>query len=262
MEELEKLRAYGIEIRTRLTLRTMPLAIKMLKDVQDIPEGAQRPLKDFGYHLSQCQAFAMSRRDGISVAVFREDGWCPEPIIGFGFAEPPDYFLKGHSKYPYKLKSLEAGSNWAQTLPRLEFGKFMGIVSAPLCQTNFTPDLIMLYANSAQMTQILQSARFQTGLAFSNTISASAACVYATVLPLQRGEYQVTFPCAGDREKAMAHDDETIFTFPINKLEDLMEGVRYLDSHNRGLPVKVTMKNEYAMTESYTKLAKMVGVQI
>lgn len=262
MTELDKLHAYGEEIRTRLILRTFPIAIKMLQDGQDVPAGAQRPLKDLGHHMSQCQAFAMSRREGISVAVFKEDGWCPEPIIGFGFAEPPDFFMKGHSKYPYKLKSLEAASHWAQTLPKLKFGQFVGIVSAPLCQTNFVPDLIMIYANSAQMTQLLQSARFQTGLAFNNTVSASSACVYSTVLPLQTGEYQVTFPCAGDREEALAQDDEIIFTLPSEKLEALMEGMRFLDSHDHGLPVKATMRHEFPLSESYTKLAKMIGLKM
>lgn len=262
MMDIDKLHAYGEEIRTRLALRSLPIAIKMLKNNEDIPEGAQRPLKDLGCHLSQCQAFAMSRRDGASLVVFKEDGWCPEPIIGFGFAEPPDYFLEGHSKYPYKLQSLEAGSNWAQALPRLTFGKFTGIVSAPLCQTTFDPDLVMLYANSAQFTQLLQSARYKTGRPFNNTISASAACVYATVLPFQSGEYQVTFPCAGDRTKAMAQDDEIVFTIPIKKLEALMEGIRFLDTNNHAFPLKFSMKDEYVMTESYTKLAKLMGMKV
>ena len=262
MMDIEKLHAYGKEIQNRLALRSMPIAIKMLKNSEDIPEGAQRPLKDLGHHLSQCQAFALSRRDGMSIAVFKEDGWCPEPIIGFGFAEPPDYFFKGHSKYPYKLKSLEAGSNWAHALPRLKFGEFKGIVSAPLCQTNFEPDLVMLYGNSVQFTQLLQSARFTTGLPFNNTMSASAACVYATVLPFQSGEYQVTFPCAGDRTKAMAQDDEIVFTVPIKKLEALMEGVRFLDDNDHAFPIKFVIREEYEMTDSYVELARLMGMKV
>ena len=46
-----------------------PLAVKMIEREKDIPTETQRPLKDFGYHISQCQAFAMSRRSKMSIAV-------------------------------------------------------------------------------------------------------------------------------------------------------------------------------------------------
>ena len=43
----------------------------MLEKEEDIPEGAFRPKRDKGIHLAQCQAFAMSRRDGITVAMLK-----------------------------------------------------------------------------------------------------------------------------------------------------------------------------------------------
>ena len=69
MVNLKTYREYGEEVERRLRLKTFPLAVKMLESAESIPNGAQRPLKDFGYHLSLCQAFQMSRRDGITVAM-------------------------------------------------------------------------------------------------------------------------------------------------------------------------------------------------
>ena len=63
--------SYGEELEKRLILRTSPIAVKMLEKESDIPEGAIRPLKDRGYHLAQCQAFAMSRREGTTVAMLK-----------------------------------------------------------------------------------------------------------------------------------------------------------------------------------------------
>lgn len=48
----------------KLRLRTHILAIKLLRDVNDMPKGAKRPIKDLGYHLDLCQGFAMSRWAG------------------------------------------------------------------------------------------------------------------------------------------------------------------------------------------------------
>ena len=64
---LSDFHAYGEELEKRLRLQTFPLAVKLLEKEGDIPEGAIRPMKDFGYHLALCQGFARSRREGIQI---------------------------------------------------------------------------------------------------------------------------------------------------------------------------------------------------
>ena len=79
---------YGEELERLLLFRTSPLAVKMLAKEEEIPEDAVRPRRDRGFHLSQCQAFAMSRRQRITVAMLKEDNWCWAPLIGFGLVDP------------------------------------------------------------------------------------------------------------------------------------------------------------------------------
>ena len=57
------LQEYGEEMERLLRLKTFPLAVKLLEKEDDIPEGTQRTLKDWGYHLALCQASSMARRD-------------------------------------------------------------------------------------------------------------------------------------------------------------------------------------------------------
>ena len=137
----------GLKLEQQLRLNTHPLAIKMLETPDEIPPDAIRPLKQFGKCLSTCQAFALSRRFGETVAQLFEDMWCPEPVIGFGLAEPPDYFFEGKTRYPVGVKSLEAGANWAREFPRFEVGKYVGVVSAPLTTAGFEPDVAVVYAD-------------------------------------------------------------------------------------------------------------------
>jgi uncharacterized protein (DUF169 family) len=117
MADLDLYRGYGDELERQLRLKTFPLALKLLEKEGDIPDGAQRPLKDFGYHLSLCQAFQISRRDGMALAMLKEDNWCPEPVIGYGLGEPPKYFLEGHNRYPHDVETLEAGSDAGSRKP-------------------------------------------------------------------------------------------------------------------------------------------------
>ena len=85
---LMKFNSYGEDLEKHLMLRTSPIAAKMLESEADIPEGALRPKKDRGYHFAQCQASALSRRDGVTVAMLKEDHWCPAAPLAYGNVPP------------------------------------------------------------------------------------------------------------------------------------------------------------------------------
>ena len=262
MQGFDAFHSYAEELDKRLRLGTFPLAVKLLEKEGDIPEGARRPVKEFGYHLSTCQAFSMSRRQGVLLVMLKEDMWCFEPVIGYGLAEPPQYFLDGHNRFPRSVASLEAGSNWAQAFPRLELDKYVGVVSAPLMTVNFEPDVVVIYCNPAQLTQLLLSAEYKDGRDIACTLSGRAACVYSVVPVAQTGRFQVALPCPGDRRWAGAQDNEIIFSAPKERLEELMVGLRCRDDFMRGQPTMFSFRPEYELEESYAKIAGMLGMQV
>lgn len=259
MADLSMYREYGEELERRLRLKTYPLAVKVLQREEDVPQGAQRPRRDLGHHLSLCQAFQLSRREGTTMAMLKEDMWCPEPVIGYGLVEPPAYFLEGNNRFPKDVATLEAGRHYAEDLPRLETGKYIGVVSAPLGKTGFEPDVVMVYCDSTQLSLLLLGREYRDGHDLKCAISSHAACIYGVVPPLQRGECQVAIPCRGDRYRAMAGDDEMVFTTPRVKLADLMAGLRHLETTGSRLPRGYTLMPEYPLLESYDKMAKMMG---
>ena len=63
------------QIENQLRVDSYPLAVKLIKSINEIPEGSVRPRKDLGYSLSTCQAFSYSRRRGRSIAELRENMW-------------------------------------------------------------------------------------------------------------------------------------------------------------------------------------------
>jgi len=260
MAKLDILHNYGEEIEKRLRLQTFPLAVKLLEKEEDVPEEAMRPIRDLGYHLPLCQAYAMSRREGMLNAMLKEDMWCFEPVVGYGLAEPPQYFLEGHNRFPRDVATLEAGRNYASDFPRLPVGKYIGVMSAPLRTANFEPDLVMIYCDSAQLSLLLLAREYKNGHDLKCSLSSHAACVYSVVPVIQTGECRVAVPCRGDHYLAMAGDNELIFTVPEEKLEDLMAGLRYLETTGSKLPRNYEMKREPEMSESYMKIAKMVGM--
>ena len=259
MADLTIYREYGEELEQRLRLKTFPLAVKMLEREGEIPDGAQRPLRDFGHHLDLCQGYQISRRDGTTVAMLKEDNWCFEPVVGYGLGEPPEYFLEGHNRFPRDVETLEAGRHYAEEFPRLEVGKYVGVVSAPLRTTSFEPDLVMIYCDSAQLSLLLLGREWKEGYNLKCSLSSHAACVYAVVPALQSGECQVAIPCRGDHYRAMAGDDEMIFTVPKGRLADLMSGLRYVEATGSKLPRGYTLLPEHPQSPSYGEIAEMMG---
>jgi len=263
MKAIGDLNRCGEELEMRLLLRTSPIAIKMLEKEEDIPKGAMRPKRDLGLHLGLCQAFAKSRRERVAVAMLKEDNWCFVPVIALGLAKAPDFFLEGHTGYPERIGDLEAAKNLARAFPRLEYGKYIGVASAPLRAANFEPDLLVVYCNSAQLRCLLAGMKYRKGYIVTSKLDPGGACVQCTVPVLQSGDCQVTVPCGGDRRRALAQDDELIFSLPTDRLEDLMIGLRHFDEtgfgYNQFAP---DMRPEYLLPKVYVKVGKMLGMEV
>ena len=258
MTTLEEINRYGDDLERLLLLRTSPIAIKMLEQEKDIPEGAIRPKRDRGVHLAQCQAFAMSRRQRATVAILKEDNWCWGPLIGFGLVEPPDFFLEGQIFYPHMVASLEAAKNLAKTFPRLEYGKYIGILSAPLKNAHFEPDLVMIYSNTAQLRSLLLAIKYKEGYQVTSTFDPIDSCIFSVVPVILTGQCQITLPDPGDYERALAREDEIIFSVSRDKLEDLMLGLNHFEERGLGYTNFIQeMRPDFPRPEFYKKLFRM-----
>ncbi len=251
--------AYGEELERGLRLKTFPLAIKLLKTAAAIPKEARRPLRDFGHHLSLCQVFQLSRREGLCMAMLLEDMWCFEPAVGYGLTAPPAEFLGGLNRYPGDVRSLEAGKAYARELPRVPRGACVGVLSAPLRTTPFEPDVVMTYCDSAQLSLLLLAREWKEGHNLPCALSSHAACIYAVVPAIRGGRCQVAVPCRGDHYHAMAGDDEMIFTVPRADLADLIAGLRYVRATGSRLPRGYTIRPEYGLPRSYERIGKLIG---
>lgn len=258
--KLVELRETAEQLEMVLRLQTYPLAVRMVKSEDEIPEGAKRPVRDLGYHLSTCQLFAMARRQGMTLAQLKEDMWCVQPVVGYGLAEPPDYYMNGEDRFTDSARTHEAGRSWAQAFPRLRAGEYVGVVVAPAKAADFEPDVIMFYCDPGQVTQLLSAKNWLDGLDVESKLSGHAACVYAIVPVIQTGTWQVAAPCPGDRAFGLARHDEMIVSFPATALPDVVAGLMHIREYGEGLPLVLTMRPEYEMVEPYPKIGRLMGM--
>lgn len=224
---------YGSDLLDMLVLRTYPIAIKMLKDESETPQGAVRPKKDNGEHYSTCQAFGIVRRRGTTLAMFLEDHWCFEPIIGYGLVEPPADFLEG-SGSAFFVQDKEGAKKRTSEIALLPYGKYAGMVLAPLHKANFEPDLTVIYCNATQLRHMLFALMLRDGYRVTSTLDPIWSCVHSVVPSLLTGDCKVTVPDPGEFERGAVGDDEMMLTIPAGKMELLMSGVYHYDQAGMG----------------------------
>lgn len=208
MSDLSEFNRCGEELEVSLILRSSPIAVKMLKDESDIPEGAIRPARDRGYHLAQCQAFAMSRREGTTVAMLKEDHWCPSAVMAYGLVKRP-----------------ESVTHWSHPYDTFEPGEYVGIVSAPLRSASFVPDVVIIYAKPAQLRGLLLSMKLHDVPAVKCHLFPPS-CAWAVVNPMKTGEYWVVMPDPGEYQRALTEEGDLMFSAPRSRMQTLMEGLR------------------------------------
>jgi uncharacterized protein (DUF169 family) len=258
---LEEIQSYGEELARLLLLRTSPLGVKLIEGQDEIPEGATRPKKDRGVHLALCQAFAMSRRQKTTVAMLKEDHWCWAPLIGFGLVEPPEVYLEGRTAFPRMVASLEAAKDLARTEPRLQCGKYAGIVSAPLERAGFEPDAVMIYCNSAQLRTFLLAVKYREGCRVESTFDPFDSCVHSLVPVILTGRYRITFPDPGEYQRALATEDEIIFSFPKGKLPGLISGLKQIEEIGHGYAAFTQeMRPDFPQPDFYKEFFRLWGL--
>lgn len=203
-----KYKKYGDDIERILLLRSAPVAVKMLEKEEDIPEGAVRPRKA-GYHLAQCQAFAMSRRDRVTVAMLKEDHWCPTAVMAYGLEKRPASMEK-----------------WTHPYDCFEQGRYIGMVTAPLQKADFDPDVVLVYAKPSQLRGLLLSAVKIEDVHDVKHHFFPPSCGWSVVNPMTDGNYRIVLPDPGEYQRALTEEGDLIFSIPVSRLDDMMSGLR------------------------------------
>ncbi len=234
---------YGEDLETGLLLRTYPLAVKMLEKEADIPQGSFRPKRDGGYHLAQCQAFSLSRMEGKTVAMLKEDHWCPTALMAYGMVE--------------KSKSV---GGYTESYMSFETGKYVGIVSAPLKSAAFMPDVVLIYMNPAQLRGTLLPLSFGGGASDVSTELFLPSCGHAVVDPMKTGKYVVVLPDPGEYQRGLAREDEMILAVPRQRMDALMASLKQRGKMYSHREQHMSLKPDFERPQFYKDMFKSWGL--
>lgn len=253
----QKLSDLETAIHTYVRPDTFPLAIRVMKKEDSMPDRVKRPARDFNKTFSICQGVTMSRRYGWSIAMGKEDLSCAIAKIAFGFEEELDYYSEGNLTDGMYTKTCDLGVLTEAAVPKFTKEEAGTVLMSPLGRASFEPDVITVYGNSAQVMRMVAGALYHTGGEITSTFTARADCADIVIKTIQTGKPQVILPCYGDRVFGQTHDHEMAFTIPFSMADEFADGLKQTHKGGVRYPVPAYLQYEAKYPDTYEKLNEM-----
>ena len=231
------------ELQTYIRPQTFPVAIRMLRPDEPIPDRARRPARDFKKLSMNCQVIDMARRYGWTLVLTREDSICSLGIAALGFEKPTHLHNSGTLCEGMYTETKEAGQRSETAIDRFKEGEYGALLVAPLDRATFEPDLVCVYANPAQVMRLTQAALWKRGGKLASAFGGRVVCADIIVTTMRTDRPQVILPCSGDRIFGQTQDHEMAFTIPWSQMEEIIEGLR--GTHAGGIRYPITQFMEY-----------------
>jgi hypothetical protein len=177
------------------------------------------------------------------VAMLKEDHWCPAALMAYGMVESPP----GRRGHPYD---------------RFEYGKYIGILTAPLKTAAFKPDVVIIYSNTAQLRSLLLAMNLEE-LPLVNGRFFPPSCAHAVVNPMLIGQYWVVLPDPGEYQRALTGEDEIMFAVPGDKIAGLVSDlIRGQSKDFAYTGYNMLMQSDFPHPDFYKKMFQSWGLEV
>jgi dephospho-CoA kinase len=214
-----------------MRLRSFPVAFKLLKDKKALSEIPF--LRRMKYKATLCQMINLVRNFDWTVGADADNFvslMCPS-IIGLGHI--PEYMKDGTFRSMVWTKNRADGKKYENAIPRLPVGQYEAVAMAPLVYNPFEPDIVLIYANPAQMMLLINSLQFEDYEVMEFYCVGESSCSDAIARCYLNRKPALTIPCYGERRYGHAQDDELVIAIPAEMVAKVLNGMEAL--YRRGI---------------------------
>ncbi|MFP4085250.1 MAG: dephospho-CoA kinase [Desulfobacteraceae bacterium] len=225
-----------------MRLRSFPVAFKMMENKETL--GKIPFMRRVDHKMTLCQMINLVRNFDWTVGADLEDFMSPMCPSILGLTEPPETYKDGTFRSVVWVKRREDGKRYEASIPRLPKGKYEAVAMAPLVYNPFEPDIVLIYANPAQMMLLINSLQFDHYEVMQFYCVGESSCSDAIARCYLTGKSSLTIPCYGERRYGHAQDDELVMAIPAKVMENALHGMETL--YRRGIRYPIS----YAGAES------------
>jgi len=225
-----------------MRLRTFPVALKLLEKKATL--AAIPFVRRLEHRSTLCQLLNTVRSFDWTVGADADNLMMPMCTSIIGLTDIPEYLRNGTFRSIIWSKTKRDGRKYENSIPRIPPGKYEAIVLAPLVYNPFDPDMVLVYANPAQMMLLINSLQFEDYEVMQFYCVGESSCADAIARCYLTGKPSLTIPCYGERRYGHAQDDELVMALPPGMLEKAVAGMEAL--YRRGVRYPIS----YAGAES------------
>ncbi|MDY6844272.1 MAG: DUF169 domain-containing protein [Spirochaetota bacterium] len=238
-----------------LRLRSFPVALKLYEDEEELKKNkwARRPDKK----MTLCQLITIVRNFDWTVGFTADDLLLSGCASIIGLAELPEQFKDGSFRKLVWCKTLEDGRKFEEAIPRIPAGKYKAVILAPLVYGSFDPDMVLIYANPAQMILMINAYQFENYERLQFFCVGESSCSDAIAQCYLSGKPSLTLPCYGERRYGHTQDDELVMALPPEAVFKVEKNLEELYSRGVCYPISYFGAQANAiegMPPSYQKL--------
>jgi len=214
-----------------MRLKSFPVAFKMLEDKQAL--GEIPFVRRLSHKSTLCQLINLVRNFDWTVGADLDDfmsAMCPSII---GLTDIPEYMKDGTFRSIVWTKSRADGRKYENSIPRLPVGRYEAVAMAPLVYNPFDPDIVLIYANPAQMMLLINSLQFEDYEVMQFYCVGETSCSDAIARCYLNRKPALSIPCYGERRYGHAQDDELVMAVPVEMMDKALSGMEAL--YKRGI---------------------------
>ncbi|MGD0277101.1 MAG: dephospho-CoA kinase [Syntrophales bacterium] len=219
-----------------MRLKTFPIAFKLLEKKENM---ATIPfLRRLGHKSTLCQLLNVVRSFDWTVGADATDLMGPVCTSIIGLEDMPDFMKDGTFRSIIWSRTKSEGQKYENAIPRLPTGKYEAVVMGPAVYNPFDPNIILIYANPAQMMLLINSLQFEHYEVMQFFCVGESSCADAIVRCYLGGKPSLTIPCYGERRYGHTQDDELVMALPSGMLDTALKGMETL--YRRGIRYPVS----------------------
>ncbi|MGB6067026.1 MAG: dephospho-CoA kinase [Desulfomonilaceae bacterium] len=213
-----------------MRLKSFPVAFKMLEKKETLD---QIPFLRRTSGKTLCQLITLVRNFDWTVGAELEDFLSPMCPSIIGLTDTPETYKDGTFRSIVWVKSKAEGKKYEASMPRIPLGKYEAVAMAPLVYNPFEPDIVLIYANPAQMMLLINSLQFEDYEVMQFFCVGESSCSDAIARCYLSGKPSLTIPCYGERRYGHAQDEDLVMAVPSEMMGKALMGMEAL--YRRGV---------------------------
>ena len=221
ISELEKNQKYCDVIGSKVKLITKPVAMKLIKSEDEIPEG-------FNLIDEKVRHCEMVRKASLGEKFYStaEEQMCLGGAGAIGLMEMPKKLANGEKYYSLgRFKDLETAKSLTSKLSIVE-DKHWGMLYAPLDEADFKADVIQIITEPVGGMKLAQSIVYASGEKINpNFAGIQSLCGDAFANPYIEKGVNFTLGCDGSRKAADVKDNEMAIGISADKIDEVISGL-------------------------------------